>query len=213
MEINYQLKSVLTLPSLPVSYEHTKVTSYVVNILGPRAQEKCVVELKSAGFFGIGSDASNKGNKKLFPVTVRYFSRTEGLKDGFLDFYNDNNETSQAIAEQLKTIIEGNELNLKYVSFYSVDNASVNYGKYSSVFQKLKQQNNNIVQANCNCDVMNNTIKYALKAFSFDVESFAIIHSCLQQKVRCESFMSFCNGEQRTVVTCINTVAEPHACY
>ena len=63
---------------------------------------------------------------------------------------------------------------MKYVSSYSADNASVNYGKHPSVFQKLKQQNNNIVPANCNCDVMNNTIKYALKAFSFDVESFVI---------------------------------------
>ena len=88
----------------------------MVNILGPRAQEKCVVEIKSIGFFGIGSDASNKGNKKLFPVTVRYFSRTEGLQDGLPAFCNDNDETSQAIADQLKTIIEGNELNLKYIS-------------------------------------------------------------------------------------------------
>ena len=54
-----------------VSRGRSKATSYVVNILGPRAQEKCVVELKLAGFFGLGSDASNKGNKKLFPVTVR----------------------------------------------------------------------------------------------------------------------------------------------
>ena len=134
----------------------TKATSYVVNILEPRAQEKSVVELRSAGFFDIGSDASNKGNNKLFPVTVRYFSRTEDLKDDLLDFYNDNDETSQAIADQLKTIIEGNELNLKYVLSYSTDNASINYCKHSSVFQKLKQQNN-IVQANCNCHVMNNT--------------------------------------------------------
>ena len=138
-----------------------------------------------------------RGIKKLFPVTVRYFSRTEGLKDGLLHFYNDNDEKSQAIADQLKTIIEGNELNLKYILSYSADNASVNYGKHPSVFQKLKQQNNNIVPANCNCDVMNNTIKYALKAFSLMLSLLSlnvIIHSGLQQQSQmiCQSFMSFC---------------------
>ena len=50
-----------------VSCGRTKATSYVVNILGPGAQKKCVVEVKSAGSFGIGSDASNKGNKKTLP--------------------------------------------------------------------------------------------------------------------------------------------------
>lgn len=157
-----------------ISCGRTKATSYVENILGPKAQEMCVADLKSAGFFGIGSDASNKGNKKLFPITVRYFSRSEGLKDRLLDFYNDNNETSAAIAGKLKEIIEDNELSLQSVSSYSADNASVNYGKHSSVYQKLLQRNENIVQANCNCHVMNNCVKFGLKAFSFDLESFVI---------------------------------------
>ena len=97
-----------------ISCGRTKATSYVENILGPKAKEICVIDLKSAGFFGIGSDASNKGNKKLFPITVRYFSRSEGLKDRLLDFYHDNDETSTAIASKVKEIIEDNELSLQF---------------------------------------------------------------------------------------------------
>ena len=189
--------------SLPKCHVSALKQQDIWSIFWDLEHRKCVVELKLAGFFPIGSDASNKGNKKLFPVTVRYFSRTEGLKDGLLDFYNDNDETSQAIADQLKTIIEGNELNLKYVSSYSADNASVNYGKHPSLFQKLKQQNNNIVPANCNCDVMNNTIKYALKAFSFDVESFVIkCYNSLSSsaKIQMREFYEFLQMENRELL-------------
>ena len=51
----------------------TKATSYVENILGPKAQEIVVTELKEANYFSISSDAFNKGNKKLFRIDVRYF--------------------------------------------------------------------------------------------------------------------------------------------
>ena len=157
-----------------LSCGRTKATSYVENILGPKAQEVCVAALKSAIFFGVGSDASNHTNKKLFPITVRYFLRDDGVKDHLLDFYKDNDETSKAIAGKVKEIIEENGLSLQSVSSYSADNASVNYGKHSSVYQKLLLHNKNIVHANCNCHIMNNCVKFGLKAFSFDLESFVI---------------------------------------
>ena len=91
-----------------------------------------------------------------------------------LDFYSDSNESSEAIAQRILSVIEKNNLGLSSVSSYSADNVSGNYGKHSSVYQKLKLINSHIVQANCNCHVLNNCVKYALKAFSIDVESFVI---------------------------------------
>ena len=160
--------------AVKISCGRTKAASYVENVLGPKAQELCVTELKSAGYFGIGSDASNNGNKKLFPLTVRYFSRSDGLKDGLLDFYLDNDETSGAIADRIKDIIQQNDLDLALVSAYSADNASVNYGKHVSVYQKLALSQRHLIQANCKCHILNNCVKYGLKAVSFDVESFVI---------------------------------------
>ena len=117
----------------------------------------CVKDLKNVFFFSIGTDASNKGNKKLYPiVVVRYFSKTYGVVDAVLDFYNDSNESSEAIAQRILSVIEKNNLSLSSVSSYSADNASVNYGKHSSIYQKLKLINSHIVQANCNCHVLNN---------------------------------------------------------
>ena len=103
-------------------------------------------------------------------LVVRYFCQTRGVVDAVLNFYNDSNEFSEAIAHGIKSVIEKNNLGLFSVSSYSADNASVNYGKHSSVYQKLKLNNSYIAQANCNCHVFNNCVKYAVKAFTFDVE-------------------------------------------
>ena len=139
--------------------------------MGTKAQEICIKDLKNVFFFSIGSDAFNKGNKKLFPIVVRYFSKTNGVVDAVLDFYNDSDKSPEAIAHHLKSVIEKNNLSLYSGSSYSADNASVNYGKHSSVYQKLKLNNSNIVQAKCNCHVLNSCVKYA---FAFDAESFVI---------------------------------------
>lgn len=142
--------------------------------MGPKAQELCVTELKSVGYFGLGLDASNKGNKKLFPLTVRYFSRSDGVKDHLLDFYLDSDEMSAAIADRIKGIIQQHDLDLGLVSAYSADNASVNYRKHVSVYRKLALIQKHLIQANCKCHILNNCVKYGLKATSFDVESFVI---------------------------------------
>ena len=138
---------------------------------------------------------TNKGNKKLYPIVVRYFSKTCGVVDAVLDSYNNSNESSEAIAHCILSAIEKNNLSLSSVSSYSADNASVNYGKHSSVYQKLKLINSYIVQANCNCHVLNNCVKYALKAFSFDVESFVIktYNSFSSSAKNSEALKDFCD--------------------
>ena len=116
-----------------LSCGRTKAGSYLESVLGPKAQEMCIKDLKNVFFFSIGTDASNKGNKKLYPIVVRYFSKTCGVVDAVLDLYNDSNESSEAIAHRILSVIEKNNLSLSSVSSYSADNASVNYGKHSSV--------------------------------------------------------------------------------
>ena len=134
-----------------LSCGRTKAAGYVESILGPKAQEMCIQDLKNVIFFSIGTDASNKGNKKFFPIVVRYFSKTRGVVDAVLDFGSESNESSEAIAHRIKSVIEKNNLSLCSVSSYSVYIASANYGKHSSVYHKLKLNNSYIVQANCNC--------------------------------------------------------------
>ena len=48
-----------------LSCGRTKAARYVESILGPKAQEMCIQDLKNVFFFSIGTDASNKCNKKF----------------------------------------------------------------------------------------------------------------------------------------------------
>ncbi len=65
-------------------------------------------------------------------------------------------------------------LELNNVVAYGADNASVNYGRTCSVFQKLQMLNSSILKANCNCHILHNAAKHCMKLLSFDVESLVL---------------------------------------
>lgn len=69
---------------------------------------------------------------------------------------------------------------------YTADNASVNYGKTNSVFQKLLALNNKLIKSNCQCHVIHNAARNTCKALSFDVENLA-----------CKVFAEFSNSAKR----------------
>lgn len=120
-------------------------------------------ELQGSKYFSIATDSSNRGSVKLFPVKVRYFSKQEGIKHGLLDFYEDSNESSEAITKNLVDVIERNGLDLNHVSAFSADNASVNFGKNISVYRKLKERNSGLIAANCKCHILHNCINTRAK--------------------------------------------------
>ena len=124
--------------------------------------------------FSISSDASNKGNVKLFPIGVQYFTIEKGIVNFVLDFYEDSNESSDAIYGRLRECLAEKELRFDNMIAYSADNASVNFGKNHSVFTQLKGLNKFMVSANCNCHVLHNTVRYALNHLPFDVENLVL---------------------------------------
>ncbi|XP_068098211.1 zinc finger protein 862-like [Hyperolius riggenbachi] len=152
----------------------TKMESLVSNVLAPYAIHRAVDEIKSSGYFALATDASNKGNRKCFPLAVRYFTKTSGLCDRLLDFYEDPDESATGISNHLIQALQALDLSVSNVIAYTADNASVNYGKTCSVYKKLKAIQPNLIQANCNCHVIHNTAKYALKTLSYDVENLVI---------------------------------------
>lgn len=157
-----------------MSCGRTKAAAITRNVLGSFAQEQVVTELKEAKYFSVGSDASNVGNVKTYPYSVQYFNVETGISKKLLDFYEDPFESSKDIFGKIKQVTEENDLKLTQLTAYSADNASVNYGVNNSVFQKLRETNNHLIKANCNCHVINNCVKYALKALSVDIESIVI---------------------------------------
>ncbi|RXN24084.1 zinc finger protein 862-like [Labeo rohita] len=162
----------------------TMAEAIVTDVLAPASVEDCLKVLKRplneqreattkahTPFFSVASDASNHGTTKLFPLSVRYWTPDLGVQMKVLDFYDDSDETSAAIHNQIVTKLEENGLGLDMISAYSADNASLNYGRYNSVFQKLKENNGCILKANCVAHIVHNSAKHAGDRLNIDIEN------------------------------------------
>ena len=139
-------------------------------VLLPLSLENAKNDLSAPVFFSVAMDASNHGNRKLFPVGIKYFNPKQGIIDNILDFYEDPFEDSESVKEQLVRVIKEFGLSWENITSCAADNASVNYGLNKSVFKKLQtEQNRNIIAGNCNDHILHNCAKYALKNFSVDI--------------------------------------------
>jgi len=121
--------------------------------------------------FAVSTDASNLKNRKMFPICVQYFNIECGVNKKLIVFDEQNDECSVAVGEMLKTGLNKIGLDVKNVSAYSADNASVNYGVRQSVFTELKALNKNIVKANCNAHITHNTLRKVVDLLDCDVET------------------------------------------
>uniref|UniRef100_A0A8C6NU33 Uncharacterized protein n=1 Tax=Nothobranchius furzeri TaxID=105023 RepID=A0A8C6NU33_NOTFU len=149
----------------------TKAKALCENVLAPYSIQEHVDYIKENELhYSLATDASNKGTTKCFPIVLRYFHFEEGVQNALLDFYSDSNETSEAITNQLLAKLEMSGLNLQKLSAYTADNASVNYGKHNSVYQKLKLAQNDVL-ASCLAHILHNATRYAAGNLDLDIEN------------------------------------------
>ncbi|XP_060093704.1 uncharacterized protein LOC132571066 [Heteronotia binoei] len=146
----------------------------VEGVLVAESQEFLLKGLDIAPFFSVRLNASNKGNEKFFPVTICYFSATEGLKHGLLGFCQEEKEASDSIASQLCRVLQENGLSLNRMSSYLVDSSSTDDGKHRSVFEKLKEVNSGLMEVEDLCHVVHNCLRNGMRALSFDVETLVL---------------------------------------
>jgi len=83
----------------------------------------------------------------MFPICVQYFTVESGISKKLLDFVEQNDEHSVPVAKMITKSLSSHGLDIKNVSAYSADNASVNYGSRQSVFTELKELNGRLVKA------------------------------------------------------------------
>lgn len=109
----------------------------------------------------------------MYPIVIRYFDQEKGVQNKLMDFYEDSNETSQKFFENIDNFMLQHDLDTTLLSAFSADNASVNYGAHNSVYQKIKDKysDTKVVKANCNCHVLHNAARNAMKALTYDVEN------------------------------------------
>ena len=194
-----------------MSCGRTKASAIVNNVLQPLALEVVLDKLQSGLPFAVATDASNKGNRKLFPVGVRFFTPSDGITSAIVDFYEDAFEDSRSVKQHLCRVLEGHRLSWKSVSSYAADNASVNYGVNNSVYQKLiAEENSEIIAAHCNDHILHNCAKNALKVLSFDVENlvlkvFSEFSNSAMRRQKLKDCFEFYESEFREVIRHVPT--------
>uniref|UniRef100_H2ZT52 DUF4371 domain-containing protein n=1 Tax=Latimeria chalumnae TaxID=7897 RepID=H2ZT52_LATCH len=154
-------------------------TALVTNVLVSKSVRDCLWDLlplppEKPVYFSVATDASNKGNRKMFPMCLQYFTISDGVQGKLLDFYEDSDESTSGIHRVVKNCLEKHQLNVNCIIVYSADNANVNYGKHDVVYQLLCAENDCILKANCPAHVAHNTCKHASDQLSVDTEMIVL---------------------------------------
>ncbi|PNF17541.1 hypothetical protein B7P43_G15823 [Cryptotermes secundus] len=161
-----------------LSCGRTKVEMIVKYVLAPKSVNDFVAVLRcpenTSKFFSLATNASNRSNRKMFPVCIRYFDPLKGVQNKLLDFVESAEETSMAITGLVLQSLEKHNLDVNTVSSYCADTANANYGKTHSLYQLLRSKNPNLLKANCSNHIIHNTIKFVIDRLDVDVETVVL---------------------------------------
>lgn len=156
------------------SCSQTKCQAIIVNVFAPKVQRMLEEDLKRRRYVTVYTDASNHGNIKLFPVLVRYFDPTVGVRVKVLEMTSEDGETSTIINELISKAATKFDLKKKIVAFCG-DNAKVNFGGdtrggENNVLFRMKLWLPHLIGIGCVAHIVHNALKYACDVAPFDVE-------------------------------------------
>ena len=99
----------------------TMAESVVKDVLAPKAVADVLKALTSDKPlpFSIQTDASNKGNRKMFPLAVQYFSPECGVTNKMLDFIENADESAAGIVALTEQSLDKFGLSLDHVTAFS----------------------------------------------------------------------------------------------
>lgn len=161
------------------SCARTKTEAIVVNVLASTAIKELKDDLDKSHCITILNDASNHGNKKIYPILVRYSQPYEGVQVKILDLQDQPGETSDIIVNFLAEVLTDNNLTAKVVAFCG-DNANVNFGGaarrgLNNVLVKLQSSlEKPLIGIGCGAHIIHNAIKSAADGLPFDYECIIV---------------------------------------
>ncbi|GBP66580.1 hypothetical protein EVAR_47836_1 [Eumeta japonica] len=176
-----------------------KTEAIVVNVLARTAIDNLKDDLNKSNCITILNDASNHGNKKIYPFVVRFFQPYEGVQVKILDLQEQPGETSDIIVDYLQQVLTDNNLTKKVVAFCG-DNTNVNFGGVArrgtnNVLAKLQSSlKKPLIGIGCGAHIIHNAIKSAADGLPLDYESIIVkIYSFFYiYTVRVEALKEFC---------------------
>lgn len=138
-------------------------------------------EIRDVNFLTLCCDASNKGNCKILPVMVRYFSHRTGSQTKLIEVFELENETGETLFTKLKSVGEKYEIWPK-VKAFSADNAGENFGGLTrggekNVFNRLQKEfDNQLLGIGCPSHLAHKSIEKSTDQFQdfFDIEAIVV---------------------------------------
>lgn len=177
----------------------TKCESIVTNVLAPYAADEIKKELASVNYVTISTDASNRGNVKMFPVLARYFIPEIGVRVKLLEYSSEKGESSIIISNLLKKTADEFQIKDKLVGFCG-DNCPTNFGSsqrggQNNVYYHMKQWIPLLIGVGCAAHIVHSTLKSTCDAMPIDIECVVVkIYSYFYiYTVRVEALKSICD--------------------
>ncbi|KAL2102048.1 hypothetical protein ACEWY4_003809 [Coilia grayii] len=188
----------------------TKAEAVVKDVLAPKAVGDVLKALTADKPlpFCIQTDASNKGNRKMFPLAVQYFSPESGVTNKMLDFLENADESAAGIVDLIEQSLDKFGLSFDQVTAFS--NTNVNYGIHNSVFTNLKKKQKHLLQGNCHAHIVHNTVKHALDQLTVDVENvvlkvYSFFSTSAKRRESLKEFCRFCDVEFQEILRHVTT--------
>lgn len=136
----------------------------------------------------------------MFPILVRYFHQSDGVKVRIIDFSSEKGSTSEILFDLLENSLTAYSIKEKLVA-YCGDNENTNFGGLNrggqnNVFHRLKAINPEIIGIGCGAHIVHNTLKAACDGMPFDVELIVVkIYSHFYMyTVRVTKLKDFCDS-------------------
>lgn len=183
-----------------ISCARTKTEALVNNVIAPWVIQRIQASVENVSYVGVSTDASNHGAEKMFPILIQFFDWQEGIQSKLLEVLSTPNETSETVAEIIKTTLEKYELLAKCVSFTG-DNANVNFGGVNrlpgqNVWSKLKTLlEKDLVGVGCPAHILHNCAQHGTDTLKIDLESviMKIFNYFSVYTVRTEALKEICD--------------------
>uniref|UniRef100_H2ZRT2 DUF4371 domain-containing protein n=1 Tax=Latimeria chalumnae TaxID=7897 RepID=H2ZRT2_LATCH len=189
-----------------LSCGRTKTESLVKNVPAPKAVSQVLLALSGDGKplpFASQTDASNKGNHKMFPIAVLSSKQ-------MIDFVENPDESANGIVKRMTNSLENVGLSLDNISALSADNTNVNYSVHNSVYTDLHKKHENLLQGNCHVHIVHNAVRHALNEFSVDIETvvlkvYGFFSVSAKRRENLKEFFDFLDVQWREILRRVTT--------
>lgn len=115
-------------------------------IVAPFFTCKILQAVNQVLFYSVSFDGSNKGNIKMFPFIINYFTIQCGINRSVLEVVEQPREAAVNIVDTLRTVLRKHNLDLAHLTSIGADNTNANFGRHHSVFTIMKSEVSNLLK-------------------------------------------------------------------